>query len=116
MMLIPSSEHREENFAAHVGVARLVVSHNSLWRGQHRNPETVVHTRQVLHRGINSPPRLRYPLDLANNRFAVEVFEFDLKLAAARSMLDAGVAADIALRLQHLEHTGAHLRARRRDL
>src|SRR5215213_5616809 len=116
MMLIPSSEHREENFAAHVGVARLVVSHNSLRCGQHRNSETVVHARQVLHRGIDSPPRLRYPLDLANYRLAVEIFQFDLKLAAAGSMLDAGVAADVALRLQHLEHTGAHLRARGRDL
>src|ERR1700681_3812431 len=106
----PSSEHREENFAAHIRVARFVVSHNSLRRRQHRNSETVVHARQVLHRGINASPRLRYPLNLANPRLTVEILQLDLKLAAAAGMLDAGIAADVALGLEHLEHVGAHLR------
>src|ERR1700736_4790481 len=97
--LIPSSEHREENFAAHIRVARVVVSHNSLRRRQHRNSETVVHARQILHRGVNPPPRLRYPLDLANHRLAVEILQLDLKLAAARGMLAAGIAADVGFRL-----------------
>src|SRR5579859_1763165 len=53
MVYRPFSEHREENFAAHIRVARVVVSHDSLRRRQHRNAETVVHARQVLHRGVN---------------------------------------------------------------
>src|SRR6476659_10693069 len=115
-MTDPSSEHRKENFAAHIRVARLVVGHNSLRRRQHRNSQTVIDARQVLHRGVNPPPRLRYPLDLADYRLAVEILQLDLKLAAARGMFDAGIAADIALGLEHLEHVGAHLRARGRDL
>src|ERR1700736_2581882 len=106
MLKYPSSEHREENFAAHIRVARGVVSHDSLRRRQHRNAETVVHARQVLHRGVNPPTRLRDPLDLANDGLAVEIFQLDLELAAAGGMLDAGVAADVTLRLQHLEHAG----------
>src|SRR5437660_12471824 len=100
--LNPSSEHREENFAAHIRVARVVVGHDSLRRRQHQNAEAVVHARQVLHRGVNPPSRLRYPLDLADHRLAVEIFQLDLELAAPRGMLDAGVATDIALGLQHL--------------
>src|SRR5665811_1270752 len=38
------------------------------------------------------------------------------QLAAARGMLDAGVAADITLGLEHFEHVGAHLGARGRNL
>src|SRR6185437_16282492 len=87
--LFPSSEHREENFAAHVRFTRFVVGHDSLRRRQHRNSKPVVHPRQVLDRGVNPTPRLRYPLDLANNRLAVEIFQFDLELAAARGMLHA---------------------------
>src|SRR6202140_4138596 len=100
-MADPSSEHREENFAAHVGVTRLVVSHNSLRRRQNRNAETVVHARQVLDRGVNPPPRLRYPLDLANHRLAVEIFQLDLELAAAGSVLDARITADGAFPFWH---------------
>src|SRR5260370_7362592 len=66
-------EHREENFAAHIRVARIVVGHDSLRRRQHRNSETVVHARQALHRGVNPPPRLRYPLDLPYPRLAPEI-------------------------------------------
>src|ERR1700755_941675 len=74
MARIPSSEHREENFTAHIRVARVVVGHDSLRRRQHRNSEPVVHARQVLDRGVNPPPRLRYPLDLANDRLPLEKF------------------------------------------
>src|SRR5205823_12252704 len=116
MALNPSSEHREENFAAHIRVTRGVVSHDSLRRRQYRNAETVVHPRQVLHRGVNPPARLGDPLNLANDGLAVEIFQLDLELAAARSMFDAGVTSDITLGFQHLEHAGAHLRARGRDL
>src|SRR5262249_4768309 len=74
------------------------------------------HARQVLHRGVNAAARLGHPLDLANDRLAVEIFQLDLELAAARGMFDAGVAADVTLGLQHFEHAGAHLRARGRAL
>src|SRR3954468_18095956 len=99
MMPIPSSEHREENFAAHIRVARAMGGHNSLWRGQHRNSKTVVHARQALQRSANSAPRLRHPLDFANDRGTVEMLEFDLKLAAAGRMLDAGVTTNVAFGL-----------------
>src|ERR1700679_2817517 len=115
-MTNPTSEHREENFAAHIRFTRFVVSHNSLRRRQYRNAETIVHARQVLYRGVNPPPRLRNPLDLANDGLAVEILQLDLKLAAAGGMLDAGIATDVALGLEHLEHVGAHLRARGRNL
>src|SRR4051812_45333698 len=98
-MAAPSSEHGEENFAAHVGVTRLVVSHDSLRRRQHGNAEPVIYARQILHRGIDSPPRLGHPLDFANDRLAVEIFQLDLELATAGGMLNAGVAADVTFGL-----------------
>src|SRR3954466_7634613 len=103
-MLYPFSEHREENFAAHIRVARVVVSHDSLRRRQHRNAETVVDPRQVLHRGVYAPAGLRHPLDLADDGLAVEIFQLNLELAAPGGMLHAGIAADVALGLQHFEH------------
>src|SRR4029453_917265 len=60
--------------------------------------------------------RLGDPLDLANDGLTVEIFQLNLELATARRMFDAGVAADVALGLQHFEHAGAHFRARGRDL
>src|SRR5579871_1638288 len=77
-----SSEHRKENLAAHIRVARVVVSHDSLRRRQHRNAEPVVDARQVLHRGVDPPTGLGDALDLADHGFAVEIFQFDLELAA----------------------------------
>src|SRR6185437_3349051 len=99
-MTIPSSEHREENFAAHIRVTRFVVSHDSLGCRQNRNSETVVDARQVLHRGVNAASRLGDALDLADHGLAVKILQLDLELAAAGGMLDAGVAADVALALE----------------
>src|SRR4029077_3026951 len=78
--------------------------------------ETVVDARQCLHRGIDAASRFRHALDLADHRRAVEILQLDLELAAPILVLDRGIAADVALALEHLEHTRAHLRARGRDL
>src|SRR5215471_9009230 len=98
-MAFPYLEHREENFAAHIRVARLVVGHDSLRRRQHRDAETVVDPRQVLHRSVDAPAGLGDPLDLADDRLAIEIFQLDLELVAPRGMLDRGIAADVALGL-----------------
>src|SRR6185369_10723815 len=60
--------------------------------------------------------RLRHALDLAYHRRAVEILQLDLEFAAPVLVLDRGVAADISLALEHLEHARAHFRARGRDL
>src|SRR3954464_7412081 len=110
------SEHREENFAAHVRFTRTVVSHDSLRCRQHRNAESVIDPRQVLHRGVNATPGLGDSLDLADDGLAVEILQLDLDLAAARGVLKRGVTADVTLGLEDLEHVLAHLRTRRGDL
>src|ERR1700751_3287791 len=94
------SEHREEDFAAHIRVARGVVSHDPLRRRQHQNAESIVDPRQVPYRGVDATPGLGDPLDLADDRLAVEILQLDLDLAAAGLMLDRGIAADVALSLE----------------
>src|SRR3954471_5578216 len=81
--MVDLSEHRKENFAAHIRVARVVVSHDSLGCRQNGNAETIVDPRQVLDRGVNPSPGLRDPLDFADDRLAIEIFQLDLELAAS---------------------------------
>src|SRR5262245_10427243 len=100
-------EHRAEDFAAHVGVARVMVGHHALGRRYDRHAETVVDARQVSHRHVDATPGLRDPCDLADHRRAIEIFQLDLQLAAATRMLDRGIAADVAFVLEHIEHTDA---------
>ena len=52
------SEHRAENFAAHVLLASIVVGHHALGRRQDRDAETVVHARQLLDGRIDAPAGL----------------------------------------------------------
>src|SRR5215475_15341349 len=54
-------EHRTEDLAADIGVARGVVSHHPLRRRHDRHAETVIDARQVSHRHIDAPPRFRHP-------------------------------------------------------
>src|SRR5262245_16455941 len=110
------SEHRAEDFSAHVVVARVVIGHDALGRGEDRNAQSIVHPRQRLHRGIDPPSRLRHPRDLADDRRAVEIFQLDLELLAAVRMLDRRVAADEALGLEHVEDADAQPRGRHRHL
>src|SRR5690348_1880043 len=111
-----SSEHGAEDFAANIGVACVVIGHHALRRRQDGDTETIVDARQCLDRHVDSPAWLRHPRNLADHRLAVEILELDLQLAAAVAVLDAGVAADVAFTLEHLEHTRAQLRAGGRDL
>src|ERR1700751_5854325 len=116
-MIVPFvSEHREQDLAAAIGVARGVIRHHAL-RGRHDgDAEAVVDARQVAHRRVDAPAWLRHAGDLANHRGAVEILELDLDLAAAVAVRDGGVAADVALGLEHLEHAFAQLRGRRPPL
>src|SRR5262249_19271347 len=109
-------EHGAEDLSAHVVVAGVVIGHHALGRGQDRAPEPVVDARTLLHRGVDPPPRLRHPRNLADHRLAVEIFQLDLELAAAVGMLDRRVAADESLGLEHVEHAHAQPGGRRRHL
>src|SRR6516225_2860410 len=110
------SEHRTKDFAADIGVAGGMIRHHALGRRHDGDAQAVVDARQVLHRHVDAPARLRHPLDLADHRLAVEIFELDLELAAAVAVLDGRIIADVAFALEHLEHAAAQLRARRRHL
>src|SRR5262245_1015124 len=114
---LPSgSEHRAEDFSAHVVVAGVVIGHHALGRGQDRNTQSVVYPRQRPHRGVDPPPRLRHPRNLPDDRLAVEIFQLDLQLFAAVRVLDRGVSADEALGLENVEHAHPQPRGRRRYL
>src|SRR5882762_4891025 len=65
-MTVPS-EHRTQDFAAHIGVPGDMVRHHALGSRDDRHPETVVDARQVLHRNVDAPSRLRHALDHADD-------------------------------------------------
>src|SRR5205814_2164009 len=77
-----SLEHRAEDFAADIGVARIMIGHDALGRRDDGDAEAVVDARQRLDRGIDPPPRFRHARDFADNRRAVEILELDVELAA----------------------------------
>ncbi len=107
-------EDRAEDLSANVVVARVVIGHHPLRGGDDRDAQSIVHARQRLHRDVNAPPRLRHPRDLADDRLAVEILELDLELFVAARVLDRGIAADVALGLEDVEHALAQPRGRRR--
>src|SRR6478609_11006684 len=86
--LRPRLEHRAEDFAADIGVARIVIGHHAFRRGEDRDTETVIHSRQRLHRRVDPPAGLRHPGDLADHRGAVEIFQLDIEFVLAAGMLD----------------------------
>src|ERR1700719_3160423 len=110
-----TSEHRAEDFAADIGVAGVVVGHDTLRRRDDGDTEAVVDARQVLHRGVDAAAGLGDALDLADHRLAVEIFQLDVELGAAFAF-GYRVTADIALGLEHFEHALAQFRARAADL
>src|SRR5439155_21490171 len=118
MVSLPSSvsEHRAEDLAADVLLARLVIGHDAFRRRENRDAESVVDARQRLDRGIDPAARFGDPRNLADHRPAVEIFQFDLELGAAVAVLDRRIAADVALALEHVEHVGAQLGSRARHL
>src|SRR5215831_12664713 len=109
-------EHREEYLAADVRLARVMVGHDSLRRRQYRDAKTIVDPWQVLDGSVDPPSGLGDPLDLADHRLAVEIFQLDLEFVAPRRMLHRRITADVAFCLQHLEHALAHPGARRGHL
>src|SRR5215831_15817052 len=114
-MTVPS-EHRTQDFAAHIGLAGSMVRHHALGSRDDRNPEAVVDARQVLHRRVDATPRLRHALDHADDRRAVEILKLDLELGAAVAAFQGGIVADVAFALEHVEHALAQLRSGCRHL
>src|ERR1043166_8736702 len=109
-------EHRAQDFAADVGLARVVIGHHAL-RGRHDgDPEAVVDARQIPDRGVHAAARLRHPRNVADHRRAVEILQLDLELGAAVRVFGGGIAADVTLVLEHLQHARAQARTGRRDL
>src|ERR1700730_15762851 len=106
-----SSEHRTENFAADVLLARVVVGQHAFRRRQNRDAETVIDARQVSYRHIDAPARLRHARDLADHRRAVEILELDFEFGAAVLVLGLRKAANEAFRLQHFQHARTKVRA-----
>jgi hypothetical protein len=93
---LPSLEHREENFAAHVRVARVVVSHDPFGVDRTEMPDRcgrAAGSSPTRRPGGPASTRARSPDD----RLAVEILQLDLELVAAAGMLDRCVAADVAL-------------------
>src|SRR5665213_3380277 len=111
-----TSKHRADNFAADIGIAGGMVGHHAFGRRQDRDPEAVIDTRQCLDRGVDTPAGLGDARNLADHRLAVEIFQLDLELAAAVGMRHGGIAANIALGLEHLADAFALLGARHGNL
>src|SRR5712692_9566226 len=107
IVLFPyASEHSAQDLAADLGGAGLVVRHDPARGRQDRYAEPVIDPRQLKELRINPPPRLRHARNLANHRFAVDIFQLDLELGNARAHLLACKAPDVALAPQHVEHVG----------
>src|SRR5262249_10128837 len=96
-------EHRTEDLTAHIGGAGGVVRHHALRGRDDCDSKAVVDARQILHRCIDTAPRLRHALDDANDRRAVEILELDLELGAAVAAFQRRIIADISFALEHVE-------------
>src|SRR5215218_8335400 len=105
--LLRRSEDLAEHFAADVLLTCLMVRHHALWRGQDHDTEAVGDLRHGVNRGVHTTAGLRHPLDTPDHRLAIEVFQLDLELGTAIAELGRRVVADVTLRLQDVEHTGA---------
>src|SRR3954453_18533447 len=101
------SEDLAEHFAADVLLASLVIGHHALRRRQDHDPEPVRDLRHGVDRSVDTTTGLRDPLDAPDHRLTVEVFQLDLELGAAIAELGRRVVADVAFRLQDIEHAGA---------
>src|SRR6202035_2557863 len=109
LSLSKRSEDGAQHLAAHMALARLMVGHDTERRRQDRHAEPVRHARHRIHRRIDAPSRLRHACDFANDGLAIVVFELDLEFRTPIAELGRVVAADIAFRLQHVEHARAKL-------
>src|SRR5262249_19442478 len=78
------------------------------------NPQSIVDPRKGLDRGIDSPARFGHPRNFSDHRFAIEVFQLDFELLAPVRVLDCRVAANKALRFEHIEHAHPQPRGRYR--
>src|SRR5690242_16235877 len=60
ILLSSGSEHRADHFAAHIGLAGVVVGHDAAGGGDDRHAEPIVDARQVLGRDIDAAAGLRH--------------------------------------------------------
>src|SRR5207244_6327522 len=103
------------DFAAHIGLAGVVVGHHALGCRQNGDAQTVVDTRQIANRHVDAAARLGDALDFADHRLPVEIFQLNLELGAATGVRHTGVTTDEPFGLEHFEHALALLGARHRD-
>src|SRR5580704_7098223 len=92
-----------------------MVSHDAFRRRDNGDAQSIVDARQVLDRGVDPAAGLGNPLDLADHRLAVEIFQLDLNLRAALALHDR-ITADVAFALEYLEHMLTQFGIRARDL
>ena len=96
-----------ENLATNIGGASFAVRQNAARGRQDGDAKPVIDARKITNAVIHTATRARHPLNLGNDRLTVMVFQLDLKFLDSGAYIDAGIVADIALALQHLEYIGA---------
>src|SRR4051812_34268525 len=104
-------KHLRQYLAADILLARFRVRENALGRRDDGDSEAVAHPRQVLRARIDPAAGLGHSRDVLDGRTALEIFEFDAQ-ALRRPERLFGIAADIALALEHIENSRAQLRRR----
>src|ERR1700744_110519 len=110
------SESRTEHFAADVLFTGCAVCHHALRRRNNRKAEALAVRFDFRRAGVDAAARSRDALQLANDRLAFVILEFNFDfLAAAVLEFDFRITADEAFFLQHIEHARTQFRVRRFD-
>src|ERR1700744_4996537 len=99
------SAYLTEHFAADVLFAGCAVCHHALRRRNNRKAEALAVRLELGRAAVDTGARRRDALQLADDRLAFVILEFDLKLLAAAILeFDFGVTANEAFFLQHIEN------------
>src|SRR5580698_598850 len=99
----------EQHFAAGAGRARLLVGHDALRGGDHRNAQTAQHLGKFILAAIDAQARPADALDAIDDGPAVVILQFNGQGALGAAVVDTEVR-DVALGLQHLENGHLQLR------
>src|SRR3546814_7413102 len=109
-----SLEYFCQHLAADVLGPRFRVGQNALWRRDDGDAQAIANARKLLRAGIDAATRLRHARDVLDRRLALEILQLDANaLHGAHRFF--GIAADIALALQHVENALTQLGSRRED-
>src|SRR5205085_9269931 len=95
--------------------ARLVIRQDPSRCRKNGNSEAIIYPREVDKFRIDPPAGLRYPRDLADHRFAVDIFQLDLQLGDPGPDGFVTEAPYIPLAFQYFEHIRPEFRGRCRD-